>query len=123
MNVQDETLVIVRGVNDDFFKENFSQLCFIFGGSAQSTPIKDAYYVGIYLGAPISAITHIGIVDTIDRSDSVYVKFHLRALISLRKTVIPNHQIRIHQYWSLSDFNLNPALMKELRTTVLNVEK
>lgn len=63
MNVEDDTLVIVRGINDDFFKENFGNLCISFGGDSRAVPVKDAYYVGLYLGAPDSAITHIGIVE------------------------------------------------------------
>ena len=65
MNVEDDTLVIVRGINDDFFKENFGNLCISFGGDSRAVPVKDAYYVGLYLGAPDSAITHIGIVEKI----------------------------------------------------------
>ena len=50
MNVEDDTLVIVRGINDDFFKENFGNLCISFGGDSRAVPVKDAYYVGLYLG-------------------------------------------------------------------------
>lgn len=46
MNVEDDTLVIVRGINDDFFKENFGNLCISFGGDSRAVPVKDAYYVG-----------------------------------------------------------------------------
>lgn len=55
MNVEDDTLVIVRGINDDFFKENFGNLCISFGGDSRAVPVKDAYYVGLYLGAPGAA--------------------------------------------------------------------
>ena len=29
MNVEDDTLVIVRGINDDFFKENFGNYALV----------------------------------------------------------------------------------------------
>lgn len=78
MNVEDDTLVIVRGINDDFFKENFGNLCISFGGDSRAVPVKDAYYVGLYLGAPDSAITHIGIVEKIERGDTpLYVNANI----------------------------------------------
>ena len=84
MNVEDDTLVIVRGINDDFFKENFGNLCISFGGDSRAVPVKDAYYVGLYLGAPDSAITHIGIVEKIERGDTpLYADFYLKAVIRL----------------------------------------
>lgn len=122
MNVTDEKLVIVRGINDDFFKENFSEMCIGFGGDPRAVPIEDAYYVGLYLGAPYSAITHIGVVSDIKREDSpLSAQFYLKAVIKLKKPFKPDHQIRKHEYWHLSDFKLNPALMEVLKVTVLNL--
>ncbi len=123
MNITDDKLVIVRGVNDDFFKSNFSDLCLSFGGDPRAVPKDDAYYVGIYLGAPISAITHIGVVERINRyDDPLGADFYLKAVIRLKKPIDPGHQIRKHEYWHLSDFKLDPALMDILRVTVLNIK-
>ena len=123
MNVEDDTLVIVRGINDDFFKENFGNLCISFGGDSRAVPVKDAYYVGLYLGAPDSAITHIGIVEKIERGDTpLYADFYLKAVIRLNHPVDPGHQIRQHEYWDLSDFKLEPALMEILKVTLLNIK-
>lgn len=122
MNVTDDELVIVRGINDTFFKENFSELCIGFGGDPRAVPTEDAYYVGLYLGAPNSAITHIGVVETIEREDDPSALFYLKAVIKLNEPLVPDHPIRKHEYWHLSDFKLDPALMEILRVTVLNIK-
>lgn len=121
MNVTDPDLVIVRGINDDFFKENFESLCIGFGGSPQAVPVEDAYYVGLYLGAPTSSISHIGIVSEIDRYEGG-ADFYLKAIIKLDKPIETDHPIRKHEYWHLSDFKLDKALMEILRVTTLNIK-
>ena len=78
MNVTNPDLVVVRGINSDWFEKNFSELWIGFGGTPQATPKEDAYYVGLYLEAPISAITHIGIVERIDRYNNG-ADFYLKA--------------------------------------------
>lgn len=119
MNVTNPDLVIVRGINSDWVKENFSQLCIGFGGSPQAIPAKDAYYVGLYLEAPISAISHIGIVESIDRYDGG-ADFYLKSIIKLSNPVKTNdlHPIRKHENWSLSGLNLSRKEMEILRLLV-----
>lgn len=110
MNIQDPTLVIVRGINQEWIAENFTEMWIGFGGSPVGVPVKDAKYVGFYLGAPVSKITHIGIVDWIDRcKDKDGADFYLKAIIKLEKEnqVDPGHAIRKHEYWHLKDFGLS----------------
>lgn len=57
MNTKIDDLVIVRGINSDWFEKNFTEFWIGFAVSPQAIPKEDAYYVGLYLGAPISAIT------------------------------------------------------------------
>lgn len=120
MNVTEKDLVIVRGINDEFFKENFSNLCISFGGDPKAIPAKDAYYVGLYLGAPVSAITHIGIVSEIERYEGG-ADFYLKSIIKLDEAFEPDHAIRKHEYWHLSDFRLNESLMEIFRVVTLNL--
>lgn len=114
MNVTNSDLVIVRGINSEWFKENFSQLWIGFGGSPQAIPKQDAYYVGLYLEAPVSAITHIGIVEKIDRYDTG-ADFYLKSIIKLGRPINPGHAIRKHENWKLSDFGLTSQQMDKIR--------
>lgn len=114
MNVTNPELVLVRGINTEWFKETFSKFWIGFGGSPQAIPKEDAYYVGLYLEAPISAITHIGIVERIEPYDGG-VDYYLNALIKLEKPINPGHAIRKHENWKLSDFDLNQAQLNNLR--------
>lgn len=106
MNVLDNELVIVRGINNEWIKNNFTEMWVGFGGSPNAIPKDDANYVGFYVGAPISKITHIGIVDSIDRYDEG-ADFYLKAIIKLENPVQTDHPIRKHEYWHLKDFGLN----------------
>ena len=115
LNVKDPELVIVRGINSKWHNENFRELWVGFGGDPRATPIHDAYYVGLYLGAPVSKITHIGIVEKIERHSKEAVDFYLKAIIKLKKPVTPDHQIRKHEYWTLAHFGLNKTQMNNLR--------
>jgi hypothetical protein len=115
MNVKNPNLVIVRGINSEHFVDNFKDLCISFGGSPQAIPKEDSYYVGLYLEAPISAITHIGIVDSIERYDNGGVDFYLKAIIELKNPVNPGHAIRKHENWALGDFELSTNQMENLR--------
>jgi hypothetical protein len=114
MNVTNPELVIVRGINSEWFKENFSKFWIGFAGLPQAIPKEDAYYVGLYLEAPTSAITHIGIVERIDRYDGG-ADFYLKALIKLKDPVNPGHAIRKHENWTLSQLGLTKIQMDNLR--------
>ena len=106
MNVTNPELVLVRGINSEWLKQNFTNLWIGFGGSSpQALPKEDAYYVGLYLEAPTSKITHIGIVERIEEYPNG-VDYYLKALIKLQKEIDPGHPIRKHENWKLSDFGL-----------------
>mgnify|MGYP001191844388 CR=1 FL=1 len=120
MNVTNPDLVLVRGINSDWFKENFSQLWIGFGGSPQATPKEDAYYVGLYMEAPTSAITHIGIVDYIERYENG-ADFYLKAIIKLKNPVNPGHAIRKHENWTLSQLGLNQIEVDNIRNQLLSI--
>jgi hypothetical protein len=114
MNVTNPDLVLVRGINSRWFKENFTNFWIGFGGSPQAVPKEDAYYVGLYLESPESAITHIGIVDYIERYDNG-ADFYLKAIIKLPNQINPGHAIRKHENWSLSRLGLNETQIANLR--------
>lgn len=120
MNVSNPELVIVRGINSNFFKENFSQLWVGFGGTPQATPKEDSYYVGLYIESPTSAITHIGIVSSIDRFDNC-ADFYLKAIIELSKPVRPGHAIRKHENWTLTRLGLDLKEMDNLRNLIMSL--
>lgn len=114
MKVNNPELVIVRGINSEWFKKNFSQLWIGFGGSPQAIPKEDSYYVGLYLEAPISAISHIGIVESIVRNEKS-ADFYLKSIIKLSKPINPGHAIRKHENWTLKDLGLDSTAMENLR--------
>jgi hypothetical protein len=122
MNVINPDLVIVRGINSDWLKENFIQQRIIFGGSKQAIPKEDSFYVGFYLEAPESAISHIGIVDRIERYDTG-AEFYLKAIIKLTNPVnpVPAHAIRKHENWTLSRLGLNQIQMENIRNQLSSI--
>ncbi len=117
MNVTNPELVLVRGINSEWFKENFSQLWVGFSGPPQAIPKEDAYYVGLYLEAPISAITHIGIVERIEPYDGG-TDYYLKALLKLKTPIKPGHAIRKHENWTLTDFSLTQMQMDSIRLQI-----
>jgi len=117
MNVTNDELVIVRGINSDWFEENFRKFRIGFGGSPQAIPKEDAYYVGLYLEAPASAITHIGIVESIDRYGDG-ADFYLKTIIKLKNPINPGHAIRKHENWTLENLGLNKIQMEYIRQQI-----
>jgi hypothetical protein len=102
-------LVIVRGINSDYFQDNFIDMVVYFGGAAVGVPAQDAKYIGFYVEAPYSAITHIGIVDKIENTKDGGKNFYLKGIIKLDKPVPTSdgHAIRKHEYWTLKDLGIN----------------
>ena len=117
-------LVLVRGINSDWLNKNFSKLWIGFGTSdgnvPQTVPKEDANYVGLYLGAPISAITHIGIVDHIDDNGGE-LDYYLKAIIKLKTPIDPGHPIRKHENKTLADFGLTRAQMENIRMQLATI--
>ncbi|MDD2636062.1 MAG: hypothetical protein PHW82_11250 [Bacteroidales bacterium] len=120
MNVNDKDLVIVRGINDDWFAENFSKLVIYFGGAPQAVPAEDAYYVGLYLEAPISKISHIGIVESIERGKD-WANFNLKCIIKLDNQIDPGHPIRKHENWTLQRLKLNTVEIEKLKLIIKTI--
>ena len=98
-------VAIVRGMTADWFMDHFKDMKVYFGGK-YGTPVKDSDYIGFYLEAPDSAITHIGIVEEIDRQ-AQDVTFHLKAIIKLDEPVkVESHAIRKQEYWPLEELGI-----------------
>ena len=98
--------VIVRGMTSEWFISHFKEMEVYFGGDPRGVPAYDADFIGFYLEAPDSAITHIGIVEKIER-DSSGVTFFLKAIIKLDNPVeVEDHAIRKQEYWELEDLGI-----------------
>lgn len=121
MKVEDPTLVIVRGINHESFRDNLGHFCISFGGIPQAIPKNNAYYVGLYLDTPNSAITHIGIVEYIERGKD-YADFHLKSLIKLNSPKGEGKGIRKHEYWHLKDFDIKQEDIEKIRDIILNTK-
>lgn len=104
--------VIVRGMTKEWFIDHFKNMAVYFGGDPKGVPARDAKYIGFYLEAPESAITHIGIVDSIDRSNGE-ATFNLKAVIKLDEPfkIQDSHAIRKHEYWTLEELGINQIAM------------
>lgn len=102
----DKQRVIVRGINSDWFSENFIDMKVYFGGDPRGVPAQDADFIGFYLEAPASAITHLGIVDYVEKVENKDGKgklYHLKAIVRLANPIKTEdaHAIRKHEYWTL----------------------
>lgn len=99
--------VIVRGMTKEWFMDHFKDMAVYFGGDPKAIPAYDSDFIGFYLEAPDSAITHVGIVDRVVRNADG-ATFHLKAVIKLDKHVkVANHGIRKQEYWELSKLGIN----------------
>ena len=113
--------VIIRGVTHDFWDHHFKEMVVWFGGQPSAPPHgkpkEDAHFIAFYLGAPDSAITHIGIVDRIERNESLAESdtFHLSCVIKLNPPVSWTHQVRNFEYTTLERLGIK-QLIHILRT-------
>lgn len=99
--------VIVRGMTSKWFMDHFKDMAVYFGGDPRGIPAYDSDFIGFYLEAPDSAITHIGIVDNVVR-DSDGATFHLKAVIKLDEPIkVADHAIRKQEYWELSELGIH----------------
>ncbi|HIF5835704.1 TPA: hypothetical protein ACX3EF_000844 [Vibrio parahaemolyticus] len=99
--------VIVRGMKEKWFLDHFKDMQVYFGGDPRGIPAQDADFIGFYLEAPVSAITHIGVVSHIHR-DTDGATFHFKSIIKLDNPVktVDSHAIRKHEYWTLNDLGI-----------------
>ncbi|GAB6136880.1 hypothetical protein [Halanaerobaculum tunisiense] len=116
MGANNKAEVIVRGIKSKWFEDNFIDMKVYF--SSEIVPKKDADFIGFYIEAPRSAITHIGVVESIDRNNKNKVIFHLKAIIKLDNPIDPGHQIRNFEYKTLEDLGINKLtlLLSEFST-------
>jgi hypothetical protein len=99
--------VIVRGMTHEWFIDHFKDMQVYFGGDSRAIPAYDADFIGFYLEAPDSAITHIGLVKSIKRSKKG-ATFYLKAVIQLDKPIsISDHAIRKQEYWTFDQLGIN----------------
>ncbi|GAJ12886.1 unnamed protein product [marine sediment metagenome] len=99
--------VIVRGMKKEWFIDHFKDMEVYFGGDPRGVPAYDSDFIGFYLEAPDSAITHIGLVDQIER-DSDGATFHLKAVIKLDEPIkVADHAIRKQEYWELKELGID----------------
>lgn len=108
-------MVIVRGVKKEWFEENIVDMRVLFGGQEpRAIPNvlkegKEVHLVGLYLEAPRSAITHIGIIESIEdtsKPDWPEYACHLKALIRLAEPVNTEHPIRCFEYKTLGELGI-----------------
>lgn len=91
---------VVRGMTAQWFMDHFKEMKVYFGG-VRGKPSYDVDFVGFYLEAPVSAVTHFGVVERIERNPDETV-FHLKAIIKLDKPVkVTDHPVRKAEYWPL----------------------
>jgi hypothetical protein len=98
-------VAIVRGMTGEWFLRHFKDMKIYFGGK-RAVPASDSDYIGFYLEAPDSAITHIGIVERIERQPEETI-FHLKAVIRLDEPIrVEDHAIRKQEYWTLEKLGI-----------------
>lgn len=103
--------VIVRGMTKEWFLNHFKDMEVYFGGDPRAIPAYDTDFIGFYLEAPDSAITHIGIVSHIDRQADG-ATFYLKAILKLDDVVkVTDHAIRKQEYWTLKQLGIDSILL------------
>jgi hypothetical protein len=96
--------VIVRGMTEEWFLDHFKDMKVYFSGG-RAVPRYDTDFIGFYIEAPASAITHLGVVEAVERqSDSA--TFVLKAILKLDKPVEVAHAVRKQEYWSLRELGI-----------------
>ena len=107
-----EDTVIVRGVRHEEWHMHVARMQVYFGGRTQAPsakPTRDARYIVFYQGAPESAITHLGIVNRIERHVDVLNSdvFHLASLIALDPPIPCGHPISNFLYTTLDELGIS----------------
>jgi hypothetical protein len=107
--------VIVRGFNSEWLTENFREMEVYFSGRS-AVPVEDADFIGFYIEAPVSAITHLGVVNAILRDPAGNAAtFFLKAIIKLDEPIrVADHPhgIRKHEYWTLAKLGIQHVLLE-----------
>ena len=94
-------------MKNEWFMNHFKDMEVYFGGDSRAIPAYDSDFIGFYLEAPRSAITHIGIVEEIIPSQTG-TTYKLKAIIKLDEDIkVPDHAIRKQEYWTLKELNIS----------------
>ena len=93
--------IIIRGVRYERLAEIIDGKVVCFEGAKQGIPKKDAEYVGLYVGSPISCVQYVGVVEKVDRTSNS-ARFILKDIIELKKPIKLEHQIRCFKYMKLA---------------------
>lgn len=109
-----EDVVIVRGVRSGEWHDQLPGMCVYFGGHTQAPsakPSRDAGYIAFYQGAPLSAITHLGVVSRIEREVDMLRSdvFHLDCLMVLDPPIECGHPISNFLYTTLEELGIARA--------------
>ena len=113
--------VIVRGVRSDEWVTQLSGMQVYFGGhtnAASAKPSRDVSYIAFYQGAPVSAITHLGMVSRIERGADMLGSdiFHLDCLIALEPHIKCGHPVSNFLYTTLEELGISRARVTLKRT-------
>jgi hypothetical protein len=101
----DDELVIVRGINDEFLKENFADFDIYFGGETpQTIPASVTRFLGFYLANSDRCVSHIGIVKNVNEERT---KWNISAILKLLHPISVDHAIRKHECWRIDNFHKN----------------
>jgi hypothetical protein len=98
--------VLVRGMKKEWFHEHFTEMVVYVGNEGRHKPSVDVDFIGFYLEAPDSAITHIGVVEDIGEGDET-TSFWLKAIIKLDNPIKVDHPIRKQEYWTLEQLGIS----------------
>lgn len=102
--------VLLRGMRKDFFVDHFQNMVIYF--NKDRLPQYDSDFIGFYKGAPDSAVTHIGIVEKIERPANDDAIFYLKAIIKLDDPVSFKqedgslHGVSGHEYKSFEELGI-----------------
>jgi len=102
----DDELVIVRGINDEFIKDNLVFFDVYFGGTPQAIPSNGARFIGFYIANSEQTVSHVGIVDRINEDRTTW---HLSAIFELKHPVHVDHALRKHECWRIDNFHKDDA--------------
>lgn len=107
--------VIIRGVTHKFWNDHFKEMVVWFGGQPSAPPhgkpSEDASFIAFYLEAPDSAITHIGIVDRIQRNPvNEADEFHLSCIYKMDPPVQWHHPVQNFEYTTLEQLGIKQLI-------------
>ena len=99
----DDEIVIVRGINNEFLKENLANFDIYFGGETpQTIPAVATRFLGFYLANSDRCVSHIGIVSDVNAERT---EWRISAILKLLHPISVDHLIRKHECWRIDNFH------------------